>query len=342
MITIRFATIDDLEDIMRFIGEHWRKGHILSINKELLLRDFQDDDRLNFAIALDEKKIQALFGFMLYSKHACPDITGSIWKNISKSVPLLGLKVRKYTLDNIAHRTFVGFGANPDSEHIYKTLKIRWVTMDHYYLLNKNKLGYKIAKVSSIKEKNNSMQGNTDSYRIKRMQSSEEAIGFDFQKFISLSPYKDYWYFSNRFFNYPIYCYESFHIVVNDHSEAIVVCRRFMHEDALAYRIVDYYGDELLLKYFVDYYHKNLVTSECEYLDFVCYGFDEDFLRSLGFDKLNHQSDNVIIPNYFEPFIQRNIKVFGVIGGNGLYSYRVCKADGDQDRPNMMPTEIIS
>ena len=75
-------------------------------------------------------------------------------------------------------------------------------------------------------------------------------------------------------------------------------------------------------------------TEKAEYVDFVQYGIDKKYFLNSGF-KLLDLNINVIVPNYFEPLIQKNIPL--------LFSYktnnnniRIFKGDGDQDRPNLV------
>ena len=45
-----------------------------------------------------------------------------------------------------------------------------------------------------------------------------------------------------------------------------------------------------------------------EYLDFYCYGVNERIIKTAGFEK-NNFNKKIIVPNYFEPFEKRNVKL---------------------------------
>ena len=66
----------------------------------------------------------------------------------------------------------------------------------------------------------------------------------------------------------------------------------------------------------------------------MCYGFNEETLSKAGFRKINLESEEIIAPNYFSPFIQENIKINFMADTKEINKLRICKADGDQDRPN--------
>ena len=71
-----------------------------------------------------------------------------------------------------------------------------------------------------------------------------------------------------------------------------------------------------------------------EYIDFMCFGFDGEFLKNAGFQKINIDNNNLIIPNYFSPFIRKNIKINFFADTKHIDQLRIFKADGDQDRPS--------
>ena len=51
-----------------------------------------------------------------------------------------------------------------------------------------------------------------------------------------------------------------------------------------------------------------MTKNNYEYIDILCSGLDEKMLMQSGFTKLDNDGD-MIIPNYFEPFVQENVKV---------------------------------
>ena len=50
--------------------------------------------------------------------------------------------------------------------------------------------------------------------------------------------------------------------------------------------------------------------------------------------KVNCDEGDIVIPNYFEPFVQKNIAINYFTDSQALENLRIYKADGDQDRPN--------
>ena len=68
-------------------------------------------------------------------------------------------------------------------------------------------------------------------------------------------------------------------------------------------------------------------------IDLLNYGISEKIFKKLDFSKLDFSSDDIIIPNFFHPFIQRNIKIeFSYI--SKYEDFTIFRGDGDQDRPS--------
>ena len=66
----------------------------------------------------------------------------------------------------------------------------------------------------------------------------------------------------------------------------------------------------------------------------VLFGFNEKILNKAGFRKINLESSEIIAPNYFSPFVRKNIKINFMADTKEIEKLRICKADGDQARPN--------
>ena len=78
-----------------------------------------------------------------------------------------------------------------------------------------------------------------------------------------------------------------------------------------------------------------LRTESCEYIDFLNYGIKPEVFKTIGFNELDYDETSSILPNYFEPYEQRNVKLD--VAYKAKYDeYVVFKADGDQDRPNII------
>ena len=59
---------------------------------------------------------------------------------------------------------------------------------------------------------------------------------------------------------------------------------------------------------------------------------DKKILKKAGF-KQNKFTKNIIIPNYFEPFVKENINICTAVWPKKT-QLLIFKGDGDQDRPS--------
>ena len=100
-----------------------------------------------------------------------------------------------------------------------------------------------------------------------------------------------------------------------------------------AIRIVDILGNIEYLPCLSAELQKMLVDIGAEYMDILNYGINEEVFFNLGFLKLNPIGD-VIIPNYFEPFERKNIRIEFAYKAD--FNYVIFKGDSDQDRPNII------
>ena len=159
--------------------------------------------------------------------------------------------------------------------------------------------------------------------------------GFPFELYKSRIPYKDWDYFNKRYFLHPVFNYEIYAITLNGEILSILVLREVNFNSSSILRIVDYYGEEIPFGSLNNFFTKLMVRSQSEYIDLYCYGMNEDTIKSSGFIEVPENSDEIIIPNYFEPFLKKNIQIYFYIDHSLEDSrIRIFKADGDQDRPN--------
>lgn len=335
---IRLAKISDTDDIMHFIGEYWRNGHIMSRDKKLFKYEYADGDYLNFVLAIDKnnKLIEGIFGFIKCSntKDAKKkDIWGSMWKvnDLHDNIPFLGVELAKRVFTLTGCRTQIGNGANPNTTVPLRRLFFgdRVVKMKQYYLLNSYIDDYKIAL---IKDKGNEVTISTQNETtLQEFHSIDEVKNlFDIES-IEVIPYKDIWYVNKRYFCHPYYKYFVYGLAdTTGKIGALIMARVLECNGRKVFRIVDYIGNQELFAGLSKQFQKLIDDNDFEYIDFYTYGFDEESISKAGF-KLRSDDDPNVIPNYFEPFLRKNVDIWAHYKLDGTLFF---KADGDQDRPN--------
>lgn len=329
---IRLANERDIDSIMEFIGEHWKKNHIMSINRSFFEYEFlEDDGTVNFILAIDKEKgtIEALNGVLKAShddEHT--DVFGSFWKSLEGNMAFLGLELikRKSELYNV--RAAIGVGDNPKTSiPLMKLLHRYTARMKHYYMLSDIE-NFQIAKIEYVPDK---MQLYDNDYNVIEYKTVDSLLeSFRPENYIDHIPYKDTWYINHRFFSHPIYHYNVYGIEKKGNADAIFVTREEKYNDRIAVRIVDFIGKQEAILGMGLFLKKLLLTPHVEYIDFYCYGLDNLYMEQIGFTEVKENDVNVI-PNYFHPFVRENIDIFV---SSSMPNTVFTKADADQDRPN--------
>lgn len=341
---IRLARKTDIETIMKFINDYWRENHIMSQNRTLFEYEYLDADgeTVNMVLAIDRATglIEGIFGFLKCSNvqdNNKKDIWGSIWivNSSHDNTPLLGIELAKRVYEFTNCRYQIGNGANPKTTVPLRKLYFgeKTVKMKQYYYLNSAKKEFKIAVIHDkwIPRCNRSALPTC----MERYDSIDEVKKcFDIENLDAI-PYKDNWYLNKRYFDHPWYHYQVYglHTAEQQVIEALMVTREVECNGEKVLRIMDYIGNQKLFSGLSTEFQRIVEENDYEYIDFYVYGFDEKVIYDAGFQKREENDEN-IIPNYFEPFLQKNVEIWAHYKTEGTLFF---KADGDQDRPNICP-----
>lgn len=342
---IRLARKEEVPQVMKFLGENWDKNHILAHDRVLFEWQYESStnpELVNAVIAVDRSlgTVEGFVGFIDCSKTTepkCRDIFGALWcvGKRHENIPFLGVELVKRIKELRPYRTYSGSSLNPKTGAVLmkQMFKHHVVRMKHYYLLNENCKDFRIASIvhrnapdATIRDMGNYVVEEIDINR-----PLEDMFDFNGNSNI---PHKDAWYVKHRFMKHPYYRYIMWGIREQNSSvyDGILVMRSVEARNTCALRIVDYMGNYALFPYFHNDLQEIMLENGYEYVDFYFLGMGEMIVRNAGFvERL--ENDVNIIPNYFEPFLQKN--------GEVLVHYRderiaLFKADGDQDRPNMI------
>ena len=227
---IRTANVNDIENIMSFIGKYWRKGHILAVNRSFFEYEFCDGERVNFVVAVDRNtgEIECLQGFLPCSKTTDStrrDCWGSIWKNneTHDNMDLLGVETNSRLKQLVDARMVLGCGLNPKTSLwiIEKFYHCKVGKMKQYYLMG-DRQEYKIANVV---EKPHITQmfkcpPKIHIYQYKDMAECRSHFNIDA---VDALPYKDSWYFEKRYYKHPIYNYMVYGVEEEGIAKALFV-----------------------------------------------------------------------------------------------------------------------
>lgn len=328
------ATLVDMPEIMAFINSHWKHNHILARDSFFFAYQYYQQNSLNFIIARDiDQSIKGILGYIRASEKLNCDVWLALWKTIpNSSHPMLGISILEY-LRGLGFRHVLCLGTTEDSLPIYEYLGFTLGHMSHYIMRNpeihKNEIAL-FFKNEVPTSDNLMLDSNANEFFVKKIDYEDIENNFQFNE--GDIPFKDAKYISLRFETHPVYNYIKLGIYKKSILVSIIILRKVDYKNSCVLRIVDFYGDETFLIYGKDYLLGLMKIHGAEYMDFLCHGLDDNKLKKAGFRLVDYQHD--VVPNYFEPFVQQNIKVGFLIDKKTQEKFRCFKADGDQDRPN--------
>ena len=334
---ISFCELGEIDEVIQFIDIYWRKNHIFTKDRVLLNWQHLDtrNSRYNFVIARSRStnEIHAILGFLPTYQFDYKIKNVKVWPCIWKVIDNLGIRglgvsLFYYLKENLAIEVIEILGISEIALKIYKKWGFDTGQMSHYFLLNNKLKKFNIIKnISKKGNKSKDFHLNHKVIKINKTDFLEIENNFFKDQFKSKS------YYINRFFNHPKYLYDFYMISSSTGEIAIIITRfNFVHESKCI-RIVDYIGDKKMFSYTKSFFSELVETSNSEYIDFVVSGWTKEIILKAGF--VDRRDSEVIVPNYFEPFVMKNIDLDYAIKSVTETEFNLYKADSDQDRPNL-------
>ena len=112
---------------------------------------------------------------------------------------------------------------------------------------------------------------------------------------------------------------------------SLFIIRKLKFKNSAIIRFVDFIGD-INDFFLVRNIANNLFKKEkIEYIDFYAARLPNIIKKKIKF-RIITSNDKNIIPDYFEPFEKKNVKIFYETSNNKIILF---KADADQDRPRL-------
>ena len=341
--TIRQARGCEYSKIQHFLDTFWKKGHSLVKSKPLL--DFQhyniENDLYSYIIAVNNEtsEIDALEGYITTAQYDSSlkeqgDYWGAIWKkrddiNNEESNDI-GMEVFMRIFESPDLHSFAAIGISKIAKKIYKAFQCKIGYLHQFYVLNENKTQFNIA--GNVLP---SYIGTGDNYI---EETGWRIITIEGRNICRLSlksyyrPFKTIQYFVNRYVNHPIYHYEFLGVYKNEELISLWAYRTLDVNGDKVIRVVDVLGK--LEGSLYSQLQLLLQRSNSEYLDILNYGISPELFEKMGFRELD-LSGSLILPNYYEPFEQSNVKIEVAVKSD-YDNYVAFKGDSDQDRPNIL------
>lgn len=342
---IKECSVEEVHLLQAFIDKHWKKDHPLAKSIELL--NFQHLNRkttsYNYIIGINSetKEIDGIIGYIPTSQydpslHNQGDYWPAIWKvrsDVSNpEIKFLGLLLWEALNQKEIH-TLASIGISAVAKKFYKIAKLKIDYLRQYYIVNNESGLFDIAKVKEVQKISNKSLVNSETRMVKQVSAEDLS---NLQLMTRYTPAKTITYLLNRYEKHPYYRYRFFSLSdLKDEINAIIVTRTIEIGNSRAIRIVDCIGDLSSLPVLYDDFQSILKNENAEYIDCMNFGIEEEIFERIGFSKLDINAEDIVIPNYFEPFEKRNIKIEFAYKSS-VENYVVFKGDSDQDRPNIL------
>jgi ribosomal protein S18 acetylase RimI-like enzyme len=333
--SVDFARSADARAIREFIHKFWRASHVLSESGELLRWSYLDAcrDRLNFVCGRVDEEIVSILGFIPTSHFdpAIPyarDVCLALWKareDIHR--PGIGSMLLRFLQKQLNPGITAVVGINEDVARLYRVLGFEVLDLSHYYRANPAKRDFTLLAGHVKTEQATAFPNVRVGPAIDRLAEFAPVIG-------EYRPGKTVEHVRNRYLRHPFYRYELVGVWRDGEPIALTVVRKVEAGSAVAVRIVDLFGRDEDLACIGPAVDRLIHEADAEYADFYGYGFRQESLAKAG---LLLKAEDVIVPNYFEPFVQANVPIRCALSRSAPDPVRLVRGDSDQDRPNLLP-----
>ena len=341
MISFHFCNKKNIFELKDFLKKNWKKNYILAKNKKLL--DWQhlsrSNSRYNFIIAKRNLRVVGCLGLINNSKFSKKLISNdTIWLAnwlVQKRTKISGLDFLSFLIKNLKFKKIGTVGGNTTTIQILKYLGFKTGKLNHFFLPNNNIKNFKLISISKNKLFLSNKKSEYKKHKIKILNGSFrlKVFGNSLHKLVKKFG-KDESYFINRYILHPYYKYKIYWIYSwNNKLLGFFVIRICDYKKEKALRIVDFFGHENALIQIAHPLKDLLIKHKAEYIDFYEYGIGSPIMKKSGLFK-NSFNKKIVIPNYFEPFVKKNIKISWALKSAESTSTPIFKGDCDQDRPS--------
>jgi len=322
---VRQATYNDIPSIMSFIKKYWKEDHIFATNRDYFEYEFlHDNNEVSFVLLCDGNgEIRGTLGYIPYSYCGKRNIFTVMWKVVNDGENIFGgIKLFYFIVDNCLCNNIYTIGLNTNTISIYKYLKLSVVKMKHYYIVNESKEQHLSigAQPSLLISTGNQLVINED--------IDVDVLKDNFHKLEQKDNiYKSLEYIVHRYYYNPFYSYKNI-LAIKNYKMALVILREQTCGESKILRFIDCIGNVELI-YEIPFFLRNELDDDYEYIDMYSFGLDDERMKSAGWNLV--VDDTTVIPNYFNPFEQKNIDIYAMHEKELTPVF--FKGDGDQDRP---------
>ncbi len=328
----------NIKTVQKFISKNFKKNHIISRNKKVFdwLHYNKYENKYNFIFGKKNENIISFLGIIKNSKFSDKlKKMETVWLTtwVAKKNELgAGLEILNYAIKNYTYNKIGTIGCSEEVKKIYKYLGFFTGHMTQYYIPNIQIKNYRIIKFKK------SYQKFDKSELINKIISLKIVNKINFNefnnnkiKYIKMFS-KNENYFKNKYIENPFYNYIIYEFKIKKKLLGYYFAREILYRDRKCLRIVDFFGNIKNIFDTSEMFKKIIEDKKYEFVDMYFFGNDTN--KSL-FIK-NNFNKNIIIPNFFEPFMKKNIRINFAILQKKTTKLLLFKGDCDQERPNIL------
>jgi hypothetical protein len=340
--TIGRCEPSEIADVLRFIDEHWARGHALVTCRALL--DWQHRElngSYSFVIARrnDDRSVLGILGY-IPTRRFDPGLADRnvIWLTTWKvrddaGIAGLGLALLHHLRAVEPHVAIGAIGLNPATTPIYQALGYRVGELEHYVRPNANVERFALASFANPPGVTVAAAAPVGAIRLSSSDFFDRVARFDRSARGGAVPHKTPEYIHARYLCHPVYSYVVIGLVDGGPVVGLLALRVAEHAGHRALRIVDFVGHAGLLERMGEAVQSQLEAHDAEYADVYNVGLDARTLERGGFRRIDPDGPDVV-PDHFEPFEPRNVRLcFSIKATDAAVLF---KGDADQDRPNLV------
>lgn len=344
-MVIRPCLAADVPDVLTFLDTHWKPGHIFTLDRSLFDWQHACRDRpgeYSFAIARrqPDDTIVGVLGY-IPTRHFDPALAAdntlwlALWK-VREDIESagLGLRLVKFVMEHEPHTSVGVIGFNPAVRPIYQALGFAVGELQHYVLPNPDVTRFDLASLHRPAHRP-TVDGGLTAAAVNAVSFASHVAGLNLSARDAQVPRKTLAYFKARYLEHPTYQYACSIVSRAARPVGLLATRVATHGGRRAIRVVDYLGPEDAVPALGALVLAQLRAADAEYADMYNSGIDPRLFEQAGFLRVDPDGED-IVPDHFEPFERRNIRV--------LFALKtprpavLFKGDADQDRPNRRAT----
>jgi len=320
---IRFCQRHEADRLQDFIRHEWSADHIFVHSKALL--DYQhldaSQERYHFVVAADDAgRFHAVLGFIPPGHFQTDDDTVwlALWKTAAACKDkTIGLRLLKFLETAFPKQVIATAGISQQARLIYKALRFDVLRLSHYYLTT----------TESPSRIATGLRPFDASHLPVQFKLSEGALAHEQTQSSTHYRRRSAGYFQKKYGSHPVYTYTCVH---DANNELTLVYRIVEIPEGKVMRIIDCAGNLQAMRGVTVALMERAREAGADYIDMLAYWADEKPILQAGFKPVSDE----IIPNYFEPFVQKNVTIECAVKGCNMAQLVVMKGDGDQDRPS--------